>query len=84
MAEQEDNVEGIRLNKYVAHCGISARRKASEYIQQGLVKVNDKVVLEPGHRVMDGDQVFFKGKLIKPETKKVYILMNKPRNTIPK
>ncbi|MEM8906528.1 MAG: pseudouridine synthase [Bacteroidota bacterium] len=74
--------EDIRLNKYVAHCGVAARRKASEYIQQGLVKVNGEIVLEPGYRVKAGDQVYFEDQLIQPETEMVYILLNKPRNAI--
>lgn len=78
----ESEPAGMRLNKYVAHCGICSRRKAAEYIQQGFVKVNDVVVREPGHRVLEKDRVFFKGALIEPEIEKVYLLMNKPRNTI--
>lgn len=73
---------GMRLNKYVAHCGICSRRKADEFIQQGFVKVNDQVVKEPGHRVLDGDSVSFKGEVITPVEEKVYLLLNKPKNTI--
>jgi 23S rRNA pseudouridine2605 synthase len=79
---QETSEEGMRLNKYIAHCGICSRRKAAEYVMQGLIKVNDHIVKEPGHRVMDEDKVYFKGELIKPEVRMVYILMNKPKNTI--
>ncbi|MEL6864967.1 MAG: pseudouridine synthase [Bacteroidota bacterium] len=74
--------EGVRLNKYVAHCGIASRRKAGDLIVQGLVKVNGEVVREIGHRVQRGDVVQFKGKTIEPETQKVYILLNKPKNTV--
>ncbi len=81
-ANQETSQEGIRLNKYVAHCGICSRRKAAEHIMKGLVKVNDQLIKEPGHRVLEGDQVFFKDELIQPEIKKVYLLMNKPKNTV--
>ncbi len=80
--EEDTPAEGMRLNKYVAHCGICSRRKAAEYIMQGLVKVNDQLVKEPGHRVLDGDQVYYKNELIEPEVKQVYLLMNKPKNTI--
>jgi 23S rRNA pseudouridine2605 synthase len=74
--------EEMRLNKYVAHCGIASRRKADEFIQAGMVTVNDEIVKEPGRRVMPGDKVTFKGKPIKPEDKKVYVLLNKPKNFI--
>ena len=72
----------MRLNKYVAHCGVAARRKASEIIQQGLISVNGAVVNEPGYRVKKGDEVTYEGKVIEPETEMVYLLMNKPRNAI--
>lgn len=80
--EESDNSQGMRLNKYIAHCGISSRRKAAEYIQEGLVTVNGKVVNEIGHRVLEGDKVTFKGKTVKPETNKVYILLNKPKDFV--
>ncbi|MEM1320110.1 MAG: pseudouridine synthase [Bacteroidota bacterium] len=78
--EAEDG--SMRLNKYIAHCGIASRRKASELIQQGLVTVNGEVVLEMGHRVQPDDVVTFKGEVVKPEENKVYLLLNKPKNTI--
>jgi len=82
LSSNENESNDMRLNKYVAHCGIAARRKASEYIKQGLVKVNGEVVTEPGHRVQPKDKVTFKGKPIRLETQKVYILLNKPRNVV--
>lgn len=74
--------EDMRLNKYVAHCGVAARRKASEYIMDGLVTVNGEVVKEPGHRVKPTDKVTYRGKPIEPETQRIYILLNKPKNTV--
>ena len=74
--------QGMRLNKYIAHSGICSRRKAAEFIQGGMVEVNGKVVNEIGHRVMDGDEVKFKGKVVKPEVNKVYILLNKPKDFV--
>lgn len=72
----------MRLNRYVAHCGVAARRKCDEFIKEGLVKVNGKVILEPGFRVKNSDNVTYKGKKIKPITNRIYILMNKPKNVI--
>lgn len=71
-----------RLNKYLANAGIASRRKADELIKEGHVTVNDKVILEMGYRVQPDDKVKFKGKIVHPNVRKVYILMNKPRNTI--
>ncbi|MCB0546585.1 MAG: rRNA pseudouridine synthase [Phaeodactylibacter sp.] len=75
-------VEGMRLNKYVAHCGICSRRQAADYIKEGLVTVNGEKVTEPGYQVQEGDKIAFRGKLIRPEKKLVYLLLNKPKDYI--
>jgi len=74
--------EDIRLNKFVAHCGICSRRKADEYIKQGLVQVNGKLIKEPGHRIKPTDEVKYKNEIIKIEVRRIYVLMNKPKGTI--
>jgi len=74
--------EDIRLNKYVAHCGICSRRKADVHIKKGVIKVNGKVVNEPGSRISPKDEVRFNDKIIKPEVRRIYVLMNKPKGTI--
>jgi len=77
-----DQDETIRLNKYVAHCGICSRRKADVLIKQGLVTVNEQIIREPGFRIKEKDEVKYKGKIIRPEQQRIYILMNKPKGTI--
>ena len=72
-------MEEIRLQKYLAEAGIASRRKCEEYILQGKVKVNGKIVTELGTKVIpEKDVVEFEGKNIKVEEKHVYILLNKP------
>ncbi len=72
-------MELVRLQKYIAECGICSRRKAEEAIIQGKVKVNEIVVKELGTKVdAKKDKVCFEDKIIKPEQNKVYILLNKP------
>lgn len=71
----------MRLNKYLAHAGICSRRAADEHIKKGLVTVNNHVIREMGHKVEFRDKVRFKNEIIIPE-KKVYILLNKPKDTI--
>lgn len=73
---------GMRLNKYVAHAGVCARRQAAEYIKEGLVSVNGQVEKAPGYQVQAGDEITFKGRPIAPETRKIYVLMNKPKDVI--
>lgn len=72
----------IRLNKYLAHHGISARRDIKDVLKAHTVTVNGKKVTEPGIRIDPRkDIVLFDGKkLIMPAF--VYYLLNKPRNVV--
>lgn len=81
-SKSDNNEDTMRLNRFVAHCGIASRRKCDEFIKDGLVKVNGKLILEPGYRVKNTDKVTFKGKKISPVKNMVYIIMNKPKNVI--
>jgi 23S rRNA pseudouridine2605 synthase len=71
----------IRLNKYIASTGVCSRREADEFIRAGLVTVNGKHISELGVKVSPGDIVKYNGETLKEE-KKVYILMNKPKDYI--
>jgi len=73
--------KATRLNKYIANAGICSRRQADVLIQAGNVSINGKIVTELGIKVMPNDNVCFDGRLIKNE-KKVYILLNKPKDYI--
>lgn len=73
--------EGERLNKYLANAGICSRREADKFISAGLVTINGKVVTELGTKVMPGDVVKFNNEKVNPE-KKVYILLNKPKDCV--
>jgi 23S rRNA pseudouridine2605 synthase len=82
-SKQEGGFQGeMRLNKYLAHCGIASRRAVDVLIMQGHATVNGVIVQEMGYKVKEGDIVAFKGKVIKPVDKLVYYLLNKPRNVI--
>lgn len=71
--------EIVRLQKYMAMCGVASRRASEEIITAGRVKVNNKVVRELGTKVEIGcDDVAVDGKNIKPANKKYYIMLNKP------
>ena len=72
-------MEEIRLQKFLAECGIASRRKCEEYITQGRVKVNGALA-ELGCKVVPSkDKVELDGREIR-ESKKdyTYILLNKP------
>ncbi len=68
-----------RLQKYLANNGIASRRKCEEYIQEGRVRVNGKVVKELGIKIdSDSDVIEFDEKVVDKVVKKVYVLLNKP------
>ena len=69
----------IRLQKYLAECGIASRRKAEEYIQEGKVKVNGKTITELGVKINpEKDIVYFNNKKVAKQNENIYILLNKP------
>jgi 23S rRNA pseudouridine2605 synthase len=78
-AKHEDEL--IRLNKYIASTGVCSRREADEFIQAGLITVNDKLVTELGTKIRATDRIRYNGERLKEE-KKVYILLNKPKDYI--
>lgn len=73
----------IRLQKYMASCGVASRRKSEEYIRGGRVRVDGTIVTELGTRVVPGKQVVaVDGREIRPETEHIYILLNKPKGYV--
>ncbi len=82
MADPTSSRTQVRLNHYLALAGIASRRAAVKLIQNGLVSVNGQIIREPGMLVhLEKDTVTFKGRPLRPE-KPVYILLNKPKNTL--
>ena len=77
-----DYTKPVRLNKYLANAGVCSRREADDYIQAGVVKVNGEVVTELGTKVIPAtDKILFHNTPVQIE-KKVYILLNKPKNCV--
>jgi 23S rRNA pseudouridine2605 synthase len=72
----------MRLNKYIASCGVASRRGAVDLVKDGHVTVNGEVMKEIGYKVMPNDKIAYKGKDISPVIQKIYILINKPKDTI--
>lgn len=72
----------MRLQKYMAMCGVAARRKCEEIIREGRVAINGEAVTEMGTLVQEGDVVTLDGERIQPEEKKVYILYHKPAGEV--
>lgn len=79
----EAALEGeMPLNKFIAHCGVCSRRDAVILIKEGKVKVNDELIVAPGHKVTLEDKITLSGKKLKVQTNLVYILLNKPKGFI--
>ena len=69
----------IRLQKYLADCGVASRRNSEKLIETGVIKVNNKIITEHGFKVdTEKDKVEYNNKTLKPESKLIYIMLNKP------
>lgn len=73
----------MRLQKYMAQCGIASRRKCEEMITAGRVAVNDIEIQKMGVDIQpEVDNITVDGKRIRPEVKKHYIIFNKPSGIV--
>ena len=71
----------MRLNRYIAQCGVGSRRKCDEYIAKGLIKINGRIKTDFSYNVKKNDLVQFNNKLIELPDLETYIL-NKPKGYI--
>jgi len=74
--------ESMRLQKYMAMCGVASRRASEELIKKGLVVVNGETVTEMGYIVKPNDKIQVDGKNIALEKNKIYVMLNKPVGVI--
>ena len=73
----------IRLQKFIAQCGIASRRKAEELISKGRIAVDGVKVTEMGVRVIPGkNRITFDGKPVEAREQLVYYLLNKPKGYV--
>ncbi len=72
----------MRINKYIAQCGIASRRKAENIIKSRKVKVNGKVTTDLSTEIKDTDIVSIDNKTIKIVSNLVYYKLNKPKGYI--
>lgn len=75
---QDNQKEELRLQVFMAHCGVASRRASEQIILEGRVTVNGQIVKELGTKVSENDEVTVDGKKIRPEENKRYVLLNKP------
>jgi len=79
--QHEDPTKPVRLNKFLANAGICSRREADDFIQAGVITVNGVTVDNLGVKVLPTDDIRFHDQPVRRE-RKVYILLNKPKNTV--
>jgi 23S rRNA pseudouridine2605 synthase len=72
-----------RLQKIIARAGIASRRHAEELITSGLVTVNGQTITELGSKAdASRDHIKVSGKLLRPASERVYLLLNKPPEVV--
>ena len=71
-----------RLHKIIARAGICSRREAEKLILAGRVTVDGKIITELGSKVDSKQKIRVDGKILRFDTEKIYILLNKPRGYI--
>lgn len=72
----------MRLQKYLASCGVASRRAAEKMIADGRVSVDGQTITEMGRQVEIGQDIRVDGKLVMPEPEKRYILYHKPAGEV--
>ncbi|MBP5357484.1 MAG: rRNA pseudouridine synthase [Clostridia bacterium] len=72
----------MRINKYLAECGLASRRKSEQFVLDGMVSVNGKVVRDLSFVVEAGDVVSVNGEIVSPNKDHVYLMLNKPKGCV--
>ena len=74
----------VRLQKYMADCGIASRRKSEEMIADGMVKVNGRIAVIGDKINPASDKVVVKGRRLgsASKQKRWYIMINKTRGYV--
>jgi len=77
----EENT-GIRINKYLAQCGLCSRREADKMIEAGRVQVNGEIITQMGIKIQPNDLVLVDDKPVDHNQEQIYLLYNKPRGLL--
>ena len=72
----------MRLQKYLASCGVASRRASEKLIAEGHVSVDGVVITEMGTQVEEGQRVCVDGKPVQPEAQKHYLMYHKPAGEV--
>ena len=72
----------MRLNKYLAKCGIGSRRLCDEFIRNNKIKINNVIVTDFSYHVKENDYVQFNNKFVEIELSNYYYILNKPKSYV--
>ena len=76
------NNDGVRLQVYLANCGLGSRRKCEEFIKEGKVRINNSTITKMGEKVFPGDIVYYRNREVHPTSKKIYLAFYKTTKVI--
>lgn len=82
MNNKTESNQGIRINKYLAQCGICSRREADKMVDAGRVQINGEIVTQMGTKIMPNDLVLVDDKPVDNKQEQIYLLYNKPRGLL--
>ena len=72
----------MRINKYLALCGLSSRRNSEIFVREGKVKINGRTVTDLSTDVKDTDIVTVNNERLLPTEEHIYIMLNKPKGYV--
>lgn len=81
MQGKDEDMEAVRLNKYLASCGVCSRRDADKLIEEDVVLVNGKKACA-GMKVSAADAVTVRGKLLQAPQEHVVLAYYKPKGVV--
>ena len=76
------NNDGVRLQVYLANCGLGSRRKCEEFIKEGKVRINNSTITKMGEKVFPEDIVYYRNREVHPTSKKIYLAFYKTTKVI--
>jgi len=82
MNDKTEEKTGIRINKYLASCGLCSRREADKMIEAGRVQVNGETIDQMGMKIQPNDLVLVDDKPVDNNREQIYLLYNKPRGLL--
>ena len=73
----------MRLNKYLAHCGVASRRKCDQLIKDSKIRINGKIITDYSYKVKSDDIVVFENRAVSLDDEEYSLyLLNKPKGYI--